>query len=503
MKKRKLKFIVEEDEDEVQVQVQAEAKSISNTKFQTMVQTRMQKYSQLQNVEFKQHQYDGVKWCIENELQPQRCMNVRGGIIADEMGTGKTITMIGLMKCNLLPRTLIVVPAPLVTQWENQIKRIMDCIPLVYHGTYKASLTAKDVTNSLIVITTYGQITRPNGLLHTVDWSRIIFDEAHHLRNRETNKFEQCLRLKACVRWLLTGTPIQNREKDFHNLCLILGIEPSVYLDPKQLDVLCEKLILRRTKESVHIHLPEVTITNIEVEWSDERERRLAENVHHCMATVTGVNQYTDKTLVTYWNSGPRLLTLLRARQACILPQLMAGDLHTLRRSNRLENRRVLKHLRYTSKIDAVVETILWHKGNGNGKLVFCHFRQEIDLIAEQLVSGGMEIVVKYDGRSKLKIEHIPKTTEALIMQIQKGCEGLNLQDRFSEVYFVSPTWNPFIEDQAIARCHRIGQQKPVKVFRFYMSGFENEESISLESHMMKIQSKKRKYSEALLNRYN
>ena len=90
---------------------------------------------------------------------------------------------------------------------------------------------------------------------------------------------------------------------------------------------------------------------------------------------------------------------------------------------------------------------------------------------------------------------------EVLILQIQTGCEGLNLQEHYSEIYFVSPHWNPCVEDQAIARCHRIGQKKEVQVYRFNMDNFDEEEErndtsdikySNIESHVNKVQDEKR-----------
>ena len=131
----------------------------------------------------------------------------------------------------------------------------------------------------------------------------------------------------------------------------------------------------------------------------------------------------------------------------------------------------------YSSKISKVVKTILSRKDNGKRKIVFCHFRGEIDYIQSRLTTAFPSLVVRYlDGRTKeserRQILAPDAAIDVLILQIQTCCEGLNLQ-QFSEVYFVSPDWNPSVEDQAIARCHRFGQTEPVVVFRFVMAPFK------------------------------
>jgi SNF2 family DNA or RNA helicase len=139
----------------------------------------------------------------------------------------------------------------------------------------------------------------------------------------------------------------------------------------------------------------------------------------------------------------------------------------------------------HSSKLDAVVNSILQHKDNGCGKLIFCHFREEIDEVADRLRAGGMEKVATFDGRTSnnSRFQILNEKNDALVLQIQTGCEGLNLQENYSEIYFISPHWNPAVEDQAIARCHRIGQTKPVYVQRFEMCPFvaaeEDESDIS------------------------
>jgi hypothetical protein len=171
------------------------------------------------------------------------------------------------------------------------------------------------------------------------------------------------------------------------------------------------------------------------------------------------------------------------------------------------------------SKMDRVVATMLAEAaaasasasasagGNQRRKsIVFCHFRREMTQLRDMLVrgmGGGEEDVAIIDGTvaAKERARIFAAAPTVLILQIRTCSEGLNLQS-YSDVYFVSPHWNPCVEDQAIARCYRMGQTSQVRVFRFYMSDFAGEvdaviagesECISTLDHRCEeIQEKKR-----------
>jgi SNF2 family DNA or RNA helicase len=118
-----------------------------------------------------------------------------------------------------------------------------------------------------------------------------------------------------------------------------------------------------------------------------------------------------------------------------------------------------------------------------------------------------MDNVVTFDGRTSHKKRHevLSEKCDALVLQIQTGCEGLNLQENYSEIFFVSPHWNPAVEDQAIARCHRIGQTKPVFIERFEMSKFAKEDSqvldtMSIDNYTTSVQETKRLLANECIN---
>ena len=227
----------------------------------------------------------------------------------------------------------------------------------------------------------------------------------------------------------------------------------------------------------------------------------LSEEIHSLLPNQTKVSGAKSRHLAEIFDNGGALVAILRARQSCVLPSLMRKTIESFNTPEYLEA------LDYSSKLDAVISLMLCRKDNGKGKIVFCHFRNEIDAIAQRLEAGGMMKVVKYDGRNSggQNLVSLADPADALVIQIQTGCEGLNLQHNFSEIYFVSPHWNPCVEDQAIARCHRIGQTKSVDVFKFEMRGFVKDKDaeldpITLEKYVNKVQETKRDISRQIFD---
>jgi SNF2 family DNA or RNA helicase len=268
--------------------------------------------------------------------------------------------------------------------------------------------------------------------------------------------------------------------------------------------------MLRRTKKEVGVECGDLDVTKCDVDWKAENEMILSKKIHSYLSINKNlreafVSSSSSKTLekevsllkVSPFDNKMQLELYIRAKQSCILPNLIGKRLlgKDLWKSN------------YTSKIDAVVDCVLSKRMNGNGKLIFCTYRYEMDTIFTKLASNNdngldfdigfdKEKILIFDGRltnaARKKCLSNLSIYSVIIIQIQTGCEGLNLQDYFNEVYFVSPNWNPCIEDQAIARCHRIGQQKKVFVYKFEMiNDLVSDKFMSLISDFIPLDVKK------------
>lgn len=510
------------------------------------------------SLDYKRHQDECVKWCMQRETAlPQG----HGGLIADDMGLGKTIQIIALMHANDTPttRTLIVVPVALLQQWYDALRRTPFEQPhpnphpnphphpqtILYHGRNRAKTTQEQLAAAKVVITTYGEITRttraqgnpnftPASPVHTINWTRIVFDEAHHLRNKDTKVHQAALHLNKAssnIRWLLTGTPIQNSRDDFYALCDVIGVPKSLQ-DKANLRTLTKKYLMKRTKKQLAIPMPELKEHIIRVEWSNPTERDFAEqlnarvnyerenkrkkrdsdddnddnDVQQPQSVPVPDPQYKFKA--PEFNS--RLTDYLRARQMCILPSLLTSELQHVRTdeatnptTDATETREFMENaLRGSSKLDAIIQHVITSTSTSSNtaaaittsstprSIIFCEFRKEMEYLQQALSNHGI-YAERVDGttpqplkQSILNSAHI----NVLLLQIKTCSEGLNLQ-QYTNIYIVTPQWNPCVEAQAICRSYRIGQTNPVNVYRFVMVTSDTIKNI--ESYVVKKQAVK------------
>ena len=457
-----------------------------------------QQFLQHSKLDSKPYQSLGVDWCIQRE-HPMAAY-CRGGIIADEMGLGKTIMMIGLIVCNFKMPNLIILPVVLIDQWKEQFEHTTGHTPVIYHGTMKKNMSLHTLQRAPVVITTYGTILSDaktsDKKLQNVNWTRIICDEAHHLRNRRTGITKSVLQLKSQIKWLITGTPIQNHTNDLYSLFDILSIPKKVYTNTNTIKDIVKTLMLKRSKSEVGIRIPALHVHRVATAWENMKEQKLSEEIHDNLQ-FSLLKQKQSQSM----SNGMLLAMMIYARKMCVYPKLA---IENMRKSQSLglisaDNMDGLNH---SSKMNGVVKKIIERKHNGNKKIIFTNFKGEIDHLKSRLQSYGL-VVDSIDGRiTKRKRQFIlHQELDVLILQIKTGNEGLNLQ-KYNEVYFVTPDWNPKMEDQAIARCHRIGQKKQVYVFRFVMGSFdESNKTQNIEMYSESIQEQKREIEQESLHR--
>ena len=443
----------------------------------------------------KQHQLEGVEWMLDQELNPKDTNNI-GGICADEMGLGKTIQMLGLIVSNLKTNTLIVLPVSLLVQWENEIKRTLGFQPLVYYGKEKQQIDLDLLNLAPITLTTYGQLTTDLCLLFNKNWDRVIYDEAHHLKNSNTRLWNIQSKLIRTYTWLVTGTPIHNSIRDVKNLFRLIGLK-DIHKNYKNY---MEDYILKRTKIECSIELPDVESTNIhvpyefDIESQQQPEKTISKELHSRLSFTNIDLDIDDRKLGNYMSMLEQLPLILQCRQMCIMPKLLKNKMEVTREFCSLDDDYYSfnEAVESSSKMNKICND-LRDRNNGRSKLVFCSFRVEMNYLYDQTKAMGYSVEI-IDGRTthseRKKI--LSKTFDILILQIYTCSEGINLQN-YSEIYITSPNWNPAIEDQAVGRCHRIGQQNKVYVYRYIMADFDNEGNEKcIDNHIEKIQERKR-----------
>jgi len=391
---------------------------------------------------------------------------IKGGFLCDEMGVGKTLQLIATSILHYLPHTLVVLPLPLLQQWKQQIQHLTGHTPLVYHGNNKKKISTKELTNAPIVLTTYHALLHQKGTiqhpLFSLSWSRIIFDEAHHLRN-PTKLWAAAARIGklSSIVWLVTGTPVQNKSEDLQRLCSILGVSLSGKEEPREQ---IKRILLKRTKAEVGIDIPPMSIHTVQLPWTNEEEKQLSETMHSLLQSASQFEKLKYYTL---------------AKQVCILPSLV----------NLLDEN--IPTCYHSSKLDAVFLSMEeYAPSRSKGALVFCHFQKEMEWLHQKWTEKGYTAAI-IDGSLSLTQRQtiLSSKYDVLLLQIRIGCEGLNLQEHYSDIYFISPHWNPAVEAQSIARCFRYGQTETVRVFRFYMDTLAC--SNSMDAYILSLQNHK------------
>ena len=437
---------------------------------------------------FAPYQHEGVKWMLGMEHQAS---GPKGGFLCDEMGLGKTVQLVATMLGNPKPRTLIIVPKSIITQWSEEIAKFAPGLRVaVFDGPERVLDKTADVTiTPYTLLSVKGESADAKTPLHMIQWDRVILDEAHEIRNKSSKLFKSVCRIQAQIKWLVTGTPVFNSMDDFVSLCTFLGI-PKSFVQGRTKEIK-DIYILRRTKDDLidRLKLPPCYFENVELDMFPD-ERALYECVfNEAQDTIKdafkNVQSLNAKNMVI-------LECLLRARQCMIWPQMYLNGVAV--KNETIPTRWTGR----SNKMETLFRMIKEHPDEKS--LIFCQFKGEMNYIQSQLECPVFRIDGSVAKEERVKqINAFKKTSggAVFIIQIKSGGQGLNLQEA-TRVYITAPSWNPATELQAIGRSHRTGQTKPVYVKKLVYK--ECSRFVSVEEEMMALQGHKSIVCSKVLN---
>lgn len=486
----------------------------------------------LNNVNLRPYQVAGFEWMVQlNEMG-------FGGILADDMGLGKTLQAIALLSFfykneelnetpyvtqlhnplsvqlnlfepivesvkiktpeskesfpQLIPASLIVMPASLIHNWENELNRFAPFLrKLIYTGSgRKKSLSF--FNNYQIILTTYGTLRNDIELLSSYPFSYAILDEGQQIKNPSSQTAQSVFCLRANNKFVLTGTPVENSLTDlwsqmnFTNPGLLgdlatfntyyavpLAKDPENHQSVRLLSMI-SPFILRRTKESVAPELPELTETVNYCEMTDD-QHTLYESEKSKIR-----NQVFEQIEKGNISETPMMVlkALMQLRQIANHPRMINPESDA-----------------GSGKFDEITDKLEIIIAEQHRVLIFSSFVKHLNLIEEYCIMRGF-IYAKLTGsttnRGKVVTEFKENDNASIfLISLKAGGVGLNLTEA-DYVFMLDPWWNPAAEMQAINRAHRIGQDKSVFVYRFITKD-------SIEEKIMKLQEKKKALADAFI----
>ena len=407
-----------------------------------------------------------------------------GAVLADDMGLGKTLQTI----CALRGRTLVVCPKSVVYNWVDEIARFRPGLrAAIYHGNKRELDHTADVT-----LTTYAVLRLDVDMLAAEPWDVVVLDEAQAIKNESSQTARAAFELQGKFKVALSGTPVENRLEElwsvmhFANPGLLGGrsdfqqryVSPISSGDPTAASRLRAKIrpfVLRRMKKDVLPELPPRTDQVLHVEL-DDRER----------AVYDAVRVATQKDVADKLAKGGGVLAaleaLLRLRQAACHTKLVPGQ-----------------QGESSSKVERLLEALEELVDEGHKALVFSQWTSLLDLVEPHLQNAKIGFT-RLDGSTKDRGSVVNDFQRddgppVMLVSLKAGGTGLNLTAA-DHVFLLDPWWNPAVEDQAADRAHRIGQDRPVMVYRMVAKD-------TVEERIFQLQGKKRALADVALGDAN
>jgi SNF2 family DNA or RNA helicase len=413
-----------------------------------------------------------------------------GCVLADDMGLGKTIQALAAIHRAPNQKTLVVCPKSVLFNWMAEVAKFRpDLVVATYAGTRRNLDPNADLT-----ITSYPILRNDIDALAAQAWDTVILDESQTIKNPDSQVARAAYKLKGGWRLTLSGTPVENRldelwsQLHFTNPGLLGGrtdfaerwAEPIGLGDNDAAARLRERIrpfVLRRLKREVAKELPPRTDSIMYVEL-DEAER----------VTYDAIRAATQREIVKLLESGGGVIAaleaLLRLRQASCHQALLPGGM------------RHGEVPQTSSKLERLMEALDDAVADGHRALVFSQWTSLLDLIEPHLKTGEIPFV-RLDGSTVDRASVVNQFQAddgppVMLLSLKAGGTGLNLTAA-DHVFLVDPWWNPAVEDQAADRAHRIGQDKPVMVYRMVARD-------TVEERILELQAKKRRLADAALS---
>ncbi|MBI3154404.1 MAG: DEAD/DEAH box helicase [Burkholderiales bacterium] len=417
-----------------------------------------------------------------------------GGCLADDMGLGKTVQTLALLldRATIGP-ALVVAPTSVCANWAAEAARFAPALELAVYGQTdgERSASVAAAAPGQVVVVSYALLLRDAEVFAAQDWATLVLDEAQALKNAATQRAQVVAGLRAGFRLALSGTPVENRLADLWSLMNLLnpGLLGNAtrfqerFAGPierhrdgaaqARLRRLVAPFLLRRTKAQVLSDLPPRTEIVHRIEPPPE-ERSLLEALRREALERMAALDVADRR-----NTINVLAELMRLRRAACDPRLAAPELGLV-----------------GAKVRAFEELAAELVAGGHQALVFSQFTDFLRLLAERLDAAGLRYQL-LDGSTPAaaRADRVAAfqrgEAELFLISLKAGGFGLNLTAA-DYVVIADPWWNPAAEDQAMGRAHRIGQLRPVTVYRLVTAG-------SIEERIVALHRDKRELADGLL----
>ena len=435
--------------------------------------------------DYQKYGYKWLKYLIDNNL---------GACLADDMGLGKTLQAIALLT-NLheekKKKSMVIMPKSLIYNWENEIKRFSPKLKVgVYYGINRDFSLLKKVD---IILTTYGTIRNDIENLLEQKFDLLVLDESQNIKNINSQTTKAVLLLNAKKRVALSGTPIENNLLELYSLFRFLNPEMfgsvqeftndyivpiQKYSDTSTIEELRKKIypfLLRRVKKEVLADLPDKIEKLVYVDMNDEHRRFYEERRKYYYSLLeknTSSQGNFDKFFV------------LQA----------INELRHIVSSPELESKKII-----SSKKEVLIENVIEAIENNHKVLVFVNYLSSIESICDSLKENKIKYL-KMTGQTKDRQNLVDKFQndsryKVFVMTLKTGGVGLNLVSA-DTIFIYDPWWNTTVENQAIDRAYRLGQDKTVFAYKMIMRN-------TIEEKILKLQEIKNKLLDDLISEDN